>query len=364
MGNIGVYVHIPFCENKCPYCDFYSVKSDKTNIDRYTLALTEKICKWGKALGRKADTLYFGGGTPSYIGADRLAIIADSVKDSFGFENAEITAEINPTKQDFDFEKLRKSGFNRISIGVQSANDNELKMLGRLHNVNQSALAIKKAQNVGFDNISLDLMIATPLQTKESLERSINFCAEHNVQHISAYILKVEEGTPYFKSKDLLNLPDDDGQAEMYLFACEKLKEYGYNQYEISNFAKEGFESRHNLKYWNDEEYIGIGSSAHSFINGKRFYYPRSIDDFMNDIYINDGEGGSEEEYVMLRLRLAKGINNDEYKERFGHEIPEKYFKNAKKFLNTNYIIVDDNSIKLTTDGFLVSNALITEILA
>lgn len=364
MKNIGVYIHIPFCERKCPYCDFYSVKSGRTNIDRYTSAITGKIYKWGKTLERKADTLYFGGGTPSYIGADRLALIADSVRLSFGFENAEITAEINPTKEDFDFEKLLKSGFNRVSIGVQSANDEELQVLGRLHTVRHSDFIIKKAQSAGFENISLDLMIATPLQTKDSLERSIEFCAEHNVQHISSYILKVEEGTPYCKIKDLLNLPDDDGQAEMYLFACEKLKEYGYHQYEISNFAKDGFECRHNLKYWNDEDYLGIGPSAHSFIDGKRFYYPPSIDTFMNETYVKDGEGGSEEEYIMLRLRLAKGINNDEYKKRFGHKIPEKYFRNARKFIDTDYVVIDDNSIRFTTKGFIVSNALITEILA
>lgn len=364
MKDIGVYIHIPFCERKCPYCDFYSITSGKTNIDRYTSSITGKVYKWGKSIERKADTLYFGGGTPSYIGAERLALIANSVRLSFGLENAEITAEINPSKEDFDFDKLRKSGFNRVSIGVQSANDEELQMLGRLHNVSQSDLAIKKAQNAGFDNISLDLMIATPLQTKDSLERSIDFCAEHNVQHISSYILKIEDGTPYCKFRDKLNLSDDDAQAEMYLFACEKLKEYGYHQYEISNFAKEGFESRHNLKYWNDEEYLGLGPSAHSFINGNRFYFPPSIESFMNDVCIQDGDGGSEEEYIMLRLRLAKGINNDEYKERFGHNIPDKYFSNAKKFLDTDYVVVDDNSIRLTTNGFIVSNSIISEILS
>ncbi len=363
MKKAGVYIHVPFCSSKCPYCDFYSVKSNSGEIEKYISNVIKKIEYWGKKLCRKADTLYFGGGTPSYIGAERLSLIADCVRDFFELENAEITAEINPSKADFDFEFLRKNGFNRISIGLQSANDNELKLLGRLHNVSDVTRTIAQAKNSGFDNISLDLMIATLGQTKESLERSIEFCAKHDVQHISAYILKIEENTPFSHHRDILNFPDDDAQAELYLFACEKIKEYGYNQYEISNFSKKGFESRHNLKYWNDEEYIGIGPAAHSFIDGKRFYYPRSLKDFYSEKYISDGNGGSEEEYVMLRLRLSCGINNKEYIERFGHKIPNEYFSRAKKLINTGYVKIDNGSISLTTDGFIVSNLIISEIL-
>lgn len=363
MKKTGVYIHIPFCAEKCPYCDFFSVKSTEKEIDRYVSALINKIESWGERIRRKADTLYFGGGTPSCMGAERLVSVANSAKLSFCLENAEITAEVNPSKNDFDFYTLRKNGFNRISLGLQSANDNELKMLGRIHTVQQVEHCLKNAKNAGFDNISLDLMLAIPLQTKESLERSIEFCAKQDVQHISAYMLKIENGTPFAGKKDLLDLPDDDEQAEMYLFACEKLNEYGYHQYEISNFSKKGFESRHNLKYWNDDEYIGIGPSAHSFINGKRFYFPRSFDDFFNGVVIDDGSGGYEEEYVMLRLRLSDGINNREYKERFGRDIPQKYFLKAKKFEGTGYIITDNESIKLTSKGFIVSNAIISEIL-
>lgn len=364
MKKIGIYVHIPFCVQKCPYCDFFSINANEVEMDRYTSKITTKIYKWGETLNTKADTLYFGGGTPSYIGAERLCIIADSVKLSFGLENAEITAEVNPSKEEFDFERLIEGGFNRISLGLQSANDEELKKLGRVHNVSNVENCIESAKKAGFKNISLDLMIATPSQTKDSLERSIEFCAKHDVQHISAYILKIEDGTPFALNKGLLNLPNDDEQAEMYLFACEKLKEYGYNQYEISNFSKKGFESRHNLKYWNVEEYLGMGPSAHSFINGKRFYYPRNMEDFYNGLRVDDGEGGSEEEYIMLRLRLAEGVNYVQYKERFGHEMSEKYISNARKFINTGYLIIDDNGIRLTAKGFIVSNSIITEILA
>lgn len=363
MRELGVYIHIPFCVSKCPYCDFYSIKYNESNIDNYITNLNNKILQWGQKLNGQADTLYFGGGTPSCIGEERLSYVAKTAIESFSIKNAEITVEVNPSKQDFDFEKIRKNGFNRVSVGLQSADNNELKILGRLHNTDQAKNCIKKAQSSGFDNISLDLMIATPMQTKESLERSIEFCAKNNVQHISAYILKIEKGTEYAKIKDTLNLADDDQQAEMYLFACEKIKEYGYNQYEISNFAKKGFESRHNIKYWNDEEYIGIGASAHSFIDKKRFYYPRSIKDFYKGIIIDDGYGGNEEEYIMLKLRLASGINNLEYKKRFGYNIPQRYFINAKKFQQAGYTYVDENNIKLTTNGFILSNALITEIL-
>lgn len=365
MKKIGVYIHIPFCIRKCPYCDFYSVKASQENIEKYSLTVTEKIQKWGEALNKSADTLYFGGGTPSCLSAKQLSAIANTAKNSFKIDdNAEITVEINPTISDFDFEYLRKNGFNRISVGVQSANDDELKILGRLHTSEQAKNCIEKIRKSGFENISLDLMIATPTQTNDSLERSIEFCARNNAQHISAYILKIEKGTKFYTLKDRLKLPNDDGQAEMYLFACEKLKEYGYNQYEISNFSKSGFESRHNLKYWNDDEYIGIGPSAHSFIDGKRFYYSRSMKDFADGNYIDDGIGGSEEEYIMLGLRLSKGINNREYAERFGHNIPDKYFLQAKKLMSAGYTEVTSDCIRLTTQGFIVSNSVILFILS
>lgn len=363
MKKIGLYLHIPFCAKKCPYCDFYSSNADSSTIDKYVSDLCRKIEHYGSIINRKVDTLYFGGGTPSLIGAKRLSEIKTAVENSFGLDNAEITVEVNPSKQDFDFELLHKNGFNRISIGLQSANDNELKLLGRLHDSRQADLCIQSAQAAGFDNISLDLMIAIPEQTKSSLMHSIAFCAGHHIQHISAYILKTEKGTPYYQMRSQLRLPDDDEQADMYLFACEKIREYGFYQYEISNFSKTGFESRHNLKYWHDEEYLGLGPSAHSFLTGRRFYYERSFDDFYADKTVDDGEGGDVEEWIMLGLRLAEGINNYRFRERFDTDIPQKYFDRAKLLEKIGLVRVGENHIALTEKGLIVSNAVIAKIL-
>ncbi len=363
QNTVGIYIHIPFCERKCPYCDFYSATSDESEFDRYIAAVCSRMETYAQTIQRKVDTLYFGGGTPSIIGAKRLCTLKNAVSSCFHLDSPEITVEVNPAKNDFDFELLRKNGFNRISIGLQSANDNELQLLGRLHSVSQADIGIQKAQAAGFDNISLDLMLCTPQQTKDSLLRSIAFCAEHHVQHISAYILKLEEGTPYWQNRTKLHLPDDDEQAEVYLFACEQIENYGYKQYEISNFSQKNRQSRHNLKYWHDEEYLGIGPSAHSFLNGKRFYYGRSFDDFYADTITADGTGGDTEEYLMLGLRLSEGIRSERFKKRFGFDIPDIYFQNAEKMKKYGLVKTDQNGFQLTRSGFLVSNAVIAEIL-
>ena len=360
----GVYIHIPFCRRKCPYCDFYSIGYSDEKADIYIENLCRAVGYFSEKIGTKADTLYLGGGTPSIIGAQRLCKIVGEVRERFGFaDDTEITVEVNPEKEDTDFDLMRKGGINRVSIGLQSADDRELQILGRLHDLRQAEICIRKAKNAGFDNISLDLMIATPEQTKDSLEKSIEFCAEKDVRHISAYILKIEQGTPYDNMREKLNICDEDEQAEMYLFAVEKLKEYGYGQYEISNFCRRGFESRHNLKYWHDEEYIGIGPSAHSFVNGKRFYFARSFEDFYDLKTISDGEGGSAAEFAMLALRLTEGLTEERFQKRFGERIPEIYRKNAERFEKYGFLASDERGIRLMPKGFLLSNYIISEIL-
>ena len=360
----GVYIHIPFCRRKCPYCDFYSIGYSAEKADTYTENVCRAVVHFGERIGQKADTLYFGGGTPSIIGAERLCKIVGAVRENFGFaDETEITVEVNPEKEDIDFALMKKGGINRLSIGLQSADDSELQILGRLHNVKQAERCIEKARNAGFENISLDLMIATPMQTMDSLEKSMEFCAERDVKHISAYILKIEQGTPYYNMREKLDICGDDEQAEMYMFAVDKLKEYGYEQYEISNFCKRGFESRHNLKYWHDEEYIGIGSSAHSFVNGKRFYFDRSFEDFYALKTVSDGEGGTEEEFIMLALRLTEGLTEERFHARFGKGIPDIYRKNAEKFVGYGFLEIDEKGIRLTPKGFLISNYIISEIL-
>ena len=360
----GVYVHVPFCKRKCPYCDFFSVCADENRMEEYARRLCESISLCAERYPRAADTLYFGGGTPSLIGAERLCRIYGAVDESFGLSpGAEVTFEVNPGKKDVGFEALRKRGFNRVSVGLQSSDDNELRLLGRLHNSEDALQCIRAARSAGFDNISLDLMIATPSQTRDSLRRSIAFCAENGARHISAYLLKIEEGTPYYGMRDSLGLCSDDEQAEMYLFAAEELAAYGYRQYEISNFSIEGYESRHNLIYWHDEEYLGFGPSAHSFIDGRRFHYERSFAGFYDGELIDDGEGGGEEEFIMLGMRLAEGISYRRFRQRFGRELPEKYTKRAQTLEAAGYTVSDSEGIRLTRKGFLVSNAVLAEIL-
>ncbi|MDP4120375.1 MAG: radical SAM family heme chaperone HemW [Bacillota bacterium] len=365
MKNIGVYIHVPFCDGKCFYCDFYSNKATEAEINRYTKQICKEINRWGKELNRQADTLYFGGGTPSLLGAERLIEILSVVKNNFLLkEDSEITLEVNPASGNFlDFEKLFHAGFNRLSIGLQSANDNELKLLGRRHSALDAENTVKLAQKAGFSNISLDLMLGIPEQTESSLQKSIDFCKELCVTHISGYLLKIEENTKFHITKKRLNLPNEDLERELYFLLVQRLQKYGFSQYEISNFANLGKESRHNLKYWNALEYIGIGPSAHSFIEGERFYYNRSKEDFYNGKIVNDGRGGDESEYLMLRLRLSEGVNYQAFEERFNKKLPKKYIDRVEKFLSPGFVECTENGFNLTKDGFIVSNSIISEIL-
>lgn len=259
MKNLGLYLHIPFCDGKCPYCDFYSIKNDKKTIDEYVANLNKKILSY-KDKNFIADTVYFGGGTPSLLGTERIISILNTVKQGFGDVSSETTLEVNPDSASLlDFEMLKFYGVNRISVGLQSANENELRSLGRKHTALDAAKTVDEVRKSGIKNISLDLMIGISGQTLNSLENSINFCANLDVSHISAYILKIEEGTAYYKNKNNLILPDEDTVCDFYEYMVKKLSSCGFNQYEISNFAKAGQESKHNLKYWNCEEYLGIG---------------------------------------------------------------------------------------------------------
>ncbi len=299
------------------------------------------------------------------MGADRLCDILDFIKFNFNIQNnAEITVEVNPdSAKTIDFEKMYACGFNRISMGMQTAVEDELRLLGRIHSIDDAKTSVERAKSAGFNNISLDLMMGIPNQTIESLEKSISFCADCKVTHISSYILKIEENTPFYKVQNKLKLADDDMQAEMYLKAVEMLDSLGYKQYEISNFAKHGYESRHNTNYWRCGEYIGIGPSAHSFFEGKRFFYSRSMDDFNNNKLSFEGTGGDEEEFIMLSLRLKSGLNYYEFEEKFGYTLPSYIIKKAKEYEKYGYTNVTDKSISFTPKGFLVSNSIISELI-
>lgn len=362
----GLYIHIPFCASKCPYCDFYSLRADEETKDKYTDAIIKNIILKQEQNGISFPTVYFGGGTPSLLGSKRLVEILHAINKADG---CEVTVECNPSDlcENWtlgDMQSLTDAGANRISMGMQSAIDNERKKLGRRAGRKEVAKAVDLIKASGIDNFSLDLMLGIPFQTTDTIRESIEFCAENGAKHVSSYLLKIEQGTPFEKVEKLLDLPDEDECCDMYLAACECLEEHGYKQYEISNFAVPGYESRHNLIYWDCREYLGIGASAHSFFGGKRFFYERDINAFMSGAdVIEDGEGGSFEEYVMLRLRLTKGLINDEVKQRFGFYIPAQMLEKSRIFEKNGLLICDEKGIRLTTKGFLVSNSIISALL-
>lgn len=353
---LGLYIHIPFCKQKCNYCDFYSVAVDSKTKRDYVTALQREIKQWGDKLGRPIDTVYFGGGTPSLL-AEFLPEIMSAVKSSFRvLEGAEITMEMNPgDNAEAVLNFALKAGVNRLSIGAQSGNNEELGILGRRHTAEETAQTVRLARALGFNNISLDIMLALPASTPESLKKSLDFVTNLNPEHISAYILKIEENTPFHKICDTLNLPNEDTTADQYLQMCEYLENKGYEHYEISNFCKKGMASRHNLKYWELEEYLGIGPAAHSFVDGKRFFYRRNLTDFINGSSpLPDGIGGTEAERIMLSLRLSKGLEIE-----FNRKLKLKCDLLEKNGLLNLY----ENRIVLTDKGMLLSNSIITEIL-
>lgn len=369
MNPIGLYLHVPFCRSKCPYCDFYSKRSTEAEMDAYCEVLCRDIVESYKALQVnpkcKANTLYIGGGTPSVLGAERLKSLIMAAKRSFLTEDAEITVECNPHKLPSDFFKeLRAVGVNRISLGLQSAVESERRVLGRLSSRAEAESIVRAAQRAGIQNISLDVMLGIPNQTAQSLSETLDFCLSLGVSHISAYILKLEENTIFYKRRAQYAFPDDDCTADLYLQMCDALESGGLRQYEISNFARAGCESRHNLKYWHCEEYLGLGPAAHSFLNGKRFYFPRDLQAFLNGTPpISDGAGGDFTEYAMLALRLKEGLQETAVQARFGHGIPQEMRKKAESLATHGLLENDRTGIRLTRQGFLLSNSVLAEIL-
>ena len=363
--SIGLYIHIPFCEKKCRYCNFYSSFSSEELLDSYKNALIREIKKWGGSINRPIDTVYLGGGTPSLL-KDRLPDIINSIKASFSIsKNAEITLEMNPTGDCEETLKLAKqTGVNRLSIGAQSGDDKMLSLLGRKHTSEQTQKTFKKARELGFNNISLDLMICLPDSSNETLLKDLEFITALNPEHISAYMLKIEENTAFYFLKDTLNLPCEETQAEQYLFMCDYLEKKGYTHYEISNFCKDNYMSRHNLKYWQGTEYLGLGPSAHSFLDGKRFFYKDDLKAYIKGTEpIFDSEGGTKEEYIMLSLRLKEGILFKAFERKFGKKLPNEFFTKCEFLQKHNLLKIEKDKIYLTNKGMLLQNSIITEIL-
>lgn len=366
MNKIGLYLHTPFCISKCGYCDFYSYCGGEPEYDRYKDALCKRILFFGERFCREADTLYFGGGTPSLLGGERLAEIISTAKRAFNINNfAEITLEANPADDLAEtLEIAAGAGVNRLSLGVQSAVEDELKILGRRHDNKDVIKTVADAREAGISNISCDLMLGIPNQTIKSLDESIDFILSLGVPHISVYLLKIEEGTPFWKIADSLNVADEDEASSLYLHTSKRLKEAGFSHYEISNFAKEGFKSRHNLKYWNLEEYLGIGPAAHSFMEGKRFYFPRSTDAFISgNEPIADGVGGGAGEFLMLSLRLSSGLDFSALENKYGVKTTPEFNSLCHKLISEGLAEKTEGGILLTDEGFLLQNPIIIKLL-
>lgn len=360
----GLYIHIPFCHSFCPYCAFYKVRySEKTALE-YSDKLQRDIYKWAKNLGCRAKTLYIGGGTPSAMPSGELYKIISAARDAF-LINGEITVEANPKTCTDDFLlEISEAGANRLSLGLQSAVSDERKSLGRFGGFELVKNAVFNAERHGISSISLDIMLGVPNQTKESLEKTLRAACALPINHISCYILELCEGTFYYKNQKKLKLPDDEKTAELYLFMVDFLAENGFFQYEISNFCRDNAFSRHNLIYWNDEQYLGLGPSAHSFIDKKRFYFKEDLKAYMNDVPCEyEGEGGDFAEYAMLRLRLSEGLTESGTAERFDFKIPHTLRARAKPIAEKGLLTCDNEKIALTASGFLLSNSVIAELL-
>ena len=372
---LGLYVHIPFCKQKCVYCDFYSLSGSESRMEDYTAALCGHIAALApKAAEHTVDTVYFGGGTPSYLGADRLCRILNTILNHYSVaETAEITFEANPdsARDVAALKQLRSAGFNRISLGMQSADDAELKAIGRIHTHAEAREAVAAAREAGFDNLSLDLIYGLPHQTMERWQANLAAAVALEPEHLSCYGLKVEPGTPLFARRDTACLPDDDAQADFYLYTVDYLAQQGYQQYEVSNFARPGRESRHNLKYWVLGEYLGFGPGAHSDFGGERFAWSRDL-----TAYIRGVQGGEpplseresitprqrESEWLMLNLRTAGGIAPADYEGRFDHSFApyEGFLGQCRR---ADYVAFENGRWHLTAQGYLVSNQIIGELL-
>lgn len=367
-NKLGVYIHVPFCAKKCPYCDFYSVSFSSDTAKAYAQAVVRNIIdgEYSEQLrsGYLCDSIYFGGGTPSILSAELISAMISAVRNTLEVtSDCEITLECNPccfrgSKREKLGELLRV-GVTRLSFGVQSTDGGELSRLGRIHSAEEAKSVIFSAAELGCENISADLMLALPEQSITLLDRTLDDFSALPLTHISAYMLKVEDGTPFFESGVASELPSDEAAASLYLHAVERLAEEGFEQYEISNFARDGFESRHNCKYWLSEEYYGIGPSASSWLGGKRFAVEKNLTEFIarkrQPITVTDSSAGSDFERFMLEIRLTKaGVRPD----KFGF-FSALTAERIARLEGNGLVSFSDGILRLTPQGCLVSNAVI-----
>ena len=368
---LGLYIHIPFCKSKCIYCDFYSLPRAEEEMDRYVAALQKHLTETAPLCENNVvDTVYFGGGTPSYLGVKRLKALLKTIFKQYHVEKtAEVTLEANPDSIGGrkDVAALRKAGVNRISLGVQSADDDQLRSIGRIHTFAQVQEAVAEIRAGGIENLSLDLIYGLPGQTMESWQDTLEKVAALEPQHLSCYGLKVEEGTPLWDRQEALELPDDDTQADMYLWTAKRLTELGYGHYEISNFARPGMDSRHNMRYWQLLPYAGFGPGAHSDFGDVRYAFVRNLDSYCTgveqggDILAEREEIAPRDrdlEYLMLGLRTAHGVEKSEFENRF--RLPfSPIEKVLERFSASGHTAQTNGRWHLTAEGWLVSNAII-----
>ncbi|MDC4250285.1 radical SAM family heme chaperone HemW [Clostridium perfringens] len=376
MDKISLYIHIPFCAQKCLYCDFPSFARKDHLRKAYIEALNKEIISLReKHNNLEINTIFIGGGTPSVLEADELECLLKEVAKLNMAKDIEYSMECNPGNlTEEKLEVMKKYGVNRISMGLQAKQDNLLKGLGRIHNYKTFKENFLLAKKVGFNNINVDLMFGLPNQRLNEWEETLREIISLDPAHISAYSLIIEEGTAFYNlyENDKLKLPTEEEERKMYHLAKKILEENGFNQYEISNYAKEGKECRHNLAYWNMDNWIGVGSAAASYINGKRIKNISSVEEYINSInekgeaveeIINNSKNDNMEEFMFMGLRKINGIDENEFKNRFSMNINDVYGEILNKYIGEGLLIRESGRIFLSEKGIEISNIIMADFL-
>jgi len=376
---LGLYIHIPFCASKCAYCDFYSFVPQDEEIQRhYVSALQLQMEDFaGDCRGYAVDSVFIGGGTPTVLPPKLLHRVIDAVWRNFSLtDDVEITLEANPATVDLKgLKKLHRAGISRLSMGLQSAHARELTALGRIHTREDFERSFSDARDAGFDNINIDLMYGIPQQTAASFLKSLDTAALLGPEHLSVYGLKIEEGTPFWDARASLPLPDEDTEYEMYMRCVEHLASRGYEQYEISNFARPGYRCRHNLKYWSCGEYLGLGAAAHSDFGGERFAAVRDAQAYIDGMELVGqadsiwsersaiGEAERKSEFVMLGMRLREGISCRDFTAHFGASLDDYCGRLLQAYVPDGFVTFDGDRYAFTPKGMYVSNYILSSVL-
>ena len=371
----GIYIHIPFCKKRCTYCDFYTEVAPKLIPTLVDSIVKELYIRKDYLQNEPIHTIYFGGGTPSILSKAQFLKIFETIYSIYSVnKDAEITFEANPDDLTMEFlNSIRTLAFNRISIGIQSFDDEDLKMINRRHSAKQAIDAVKNSQNVGFNNISIDLIYGLPFQTLEKWEKQLNTALNLQIQHVSAYGLTYEEGTELWKQREngKVKSVDDETMNEMYLLLVNKLKQKGFEAYEISNFALRGFRSKHNSSYWNQDTYIGFGPSSHSFDLTSRQWNISNIKEYIRALELNEifwerevlTLNESYNDFIMVSLRKVEGFELSFIEEKFGSELAKYCIRNLRPFIDSNKVNFSNGNVSLTSDGIMISNQILIQLM-